>query len=190
MPNNIAVEMTIYTKLQKARLELSKTKLSKSGYNKHLGFNYFELADFVPTAIELFAKYDLCPLFSIGYDSNGIMVATLTIVSGTEQVRFTCPVELPANMSGTQAYGAVVTYYRRYLYQMRLDLVENDIIDPSLEKNEGTAEVKKATAKQVEMIAKLYDEENLNRILEFYKVEKLEDLTMKDASIVIKRKNG
>lgn len=188
--NNISVEMNIYQKLQKVRCELNDSPLKKSGFNKHLNFNYFELGDFVPTATKLFDKYELCPIFYIDYDSNGIEIATMRVVSGPEYIMFTCPVERPTNMQGTQSMGAVVTYYRRYLYMACLDLVENDQVDASLDNDNRNAKVedKKATPKQVEMIRQLYDEENIAKMLEYYNINSLEELPIKTASEVIARK--
>lgn len=190
MSNNITVQMSIYQKLQKVREKLSETSLKKSGVNKHLNFNYFELGDFVPTATKLFAEYDLCPIFSISFDPNGVEMATLKVVSGPEVIEFKCPVERPTNMQGTQAMGAVITYYRRYLYMACLDLVENDQVDASIDdtSRNAPAEEKKATPKQVEMIRGLYDAENVGKIIEYYGVNNLEELSLKQASEVIKRK--
>ena len=187
---NIEVQKTIFDLLQEIRLEMSKAPLKKSGFNKGLGFNYFELADFVPTATKLFAEKGICPLFSITYDSNGIEVAVLKLMKGAEQIVFTCPVERPTNLSGTQSIGALVTYYRRYMYQICLDLVENEIIDASLDNNTRNAKVeeKKATAKQVELIRSLYDEENIRLMLEYYKAPSLEELKMTQASEAIAKK--
>lgn len=50
--------------------------------------------------------------------------------------------------------------------------------------------VKKASQKQVELIAQLYDEENLSKLMSYYKVDKLEDLTLSQASQAIKNKKG
>ena len=49
--------MSVYKKLQDVRVELQKTPLKKSGKNKHIGFEYFELGDFLPTVQELFLKH-------------------------------------------------------------------------------------------------------------------------------------
>lgn len=184
----IKVEKTIYELLQEVRLELSKTKLNKSGFNKHLNFNYFELGDFVPTATQLFADKGLCPIFNIVYDPNGIEIAVLKIVKGAEQIQFSTPTDAPSNMSGIQALGAKITYLRRYLYLIALDIVENDVVDASIEENKPTVENKKATEKQVEMIKKLYDEENIAKMLEYFNIKSLSDLSLKDASTVIAKK--
>ena len=186
----IKVEKSIYELLQEVRLELSKTKLEKTGYNKHLNFKYFELGDFVPTATQLFNDKGLCPIFNIVYDSNGIEMAVLKIVKGAESITFSTPTDTPSNMSGIQALGAKITYLRRYLYLIALDIVENDVVDASIEENKPSVEDKKATVKQVEMIRSLYDEENISKILEYYNIESLEDLSLKDASMVIAKKKG
>ena len=186
----IKVEKNIYELLQEVRLELSKSKLTKTGTNKHLNFSYFELGDFVPTATELFAKKGLCPIFNIIYDPNGIEMAVLKIVKGAEQIQFSTPTDSPTNMSGIQALGAKITYLRRYLYLIALDIVENDVVDASIEKNETFVENKKATPKQVEMIKSLYDVENIAKMLEYYNIESLDELSIKDASAVIAKKKG
>lgn len=186
---DIKVEKTIYELLQEVRYEISKTPLKKSGVNKHLNFSYFELADFVPTATRLFTERGMCPIFSITYDSNGIEIAVLKILKGPENIVFTVPTDSPTNMQGIQALGAKITYLRRYLYLCALDLVENDIVDASIEENKGPVEQKKATPKQVEMIRQLYDEENIAKMIEWYNVNSLEELSLKDASAVIQKKS-
>ena len=188
----IKVEKTIYELLQEVRLDLSKTKLNKSGFNKHLNFNYFELGDFVPTATQLFKEKGLCPIFNIVYDANGIEMAVLKIVKGAEMIQFTTPTDTPSNMTGIQALGAKITYLRRYLYLIALDIVENDVVDASLDENSNKTKVedKKATEKQIEMIRGLYDEENIAKILEYYNIESLSDLSLKQASQVIAKKKG
>ena len=185
---NIKVEKTIYELLQEIRYEISKTPLKKSGYNAHLKFNYFELADFVPTATKLFAEKGICPVFSIAYDGNGIETAVLSLTKGPEKITFTCPAERPSNMSGTQAVGGMITYYRRYMYMICLDLTENDILDATIEENKPSVEDKKATPKQVEMIRGLYDEENIAKMLDYYNINSLDEMPIKTASEVIARK--
>lgn len=189
----IKVEKTIYELLQEVRYELSKTQLKKSGYNAHLKFNYFELGDFLPKATELMYQRGLCPIFNIGFDANGVEMATLTLVKGVEQVPLSIPTADPPNQTGVQAVGAKNTYMRRYLYMNLLDLTENDIVDATAgSEEEPKKEVaeKKATEKQVEMIKGLYSEEMIEEIKTYFKVEKLEDLTLKQASATIAKKRG
>ena len=55
--------MSVFTKLNEARIRLQNTELTKSGHNKFAGYKYFELADFLPAVQEIFANLG-APFFS------------------------------------------------------------------------------------------------------------------------------
>ena len=168
--------------------------LKKTGYNAHLKYYYYELDDFQPQATELFAKAGLCPIYNIGFDDKlGVEKASILITDGMNQIVFSIPTADVPNMNGVFNLGSKDTYCLRFLMVRHvLMLSEQDPAELSNteESKTGKLEEKKATAKQVEMIRNLYDEENISKILEYYKVEKLEDLSIKDASVAIKRKKG
>lgn len=96
-----------------------------------MGFKYFELCDIVPTALELFAKYDVTLDFNMTdthvegtlYDNSNSDTAPITFVFPKKEF---VPLK---GMNVIQALGSEITYYRRYLYNIALDIVENDIID-------------------------------------------------------------
>lgn len=190
MPNQITVEKNIFELIQGVRYAMSKLPLKKTGYNKHLNYYYFELGDFLPQATKLMAEAGLCTIFNIEYDPNGVEIATLSVVKGPERVVFTTPTAEVPNMQGIFGLGAKHTYCKRYLYVNLLDLTESDIADANNEniKAEPKVENKTATAKQVEMIKNLYDAENIGKMLEYYNIQSLEELSLKQASEVIKRK--
>lgn len=185
----IKVEKTIYQKLQQdVRVPISKMTLKKTGYNKHLNYYYYQLDDFLPQATELISKTGLCAIFNIGYDNNGIEMASLLLTDGLSEIRFGTPTADVPNMSGIFNLGSKHTYCKRYLYMNLLELTEPDAAEIS---NDGTkVEEKKATKKQIEMIQQLYDAENIAKMLEYYNITTLEEMTMKTASDVIARKNG
>ena len=184
----IKVEKNIFEIVQAIRLAMSKLPLKKTGYNKHLNYYYFELGDFLPQATELFEKYGICPVFNIGFDSNGVEMATLTVTKGAERIVFSTPTAEVPNMNGIFGLGAKITCCKRYLYVNLLDLTENDIADASNENGNAKVEEKKATPKQVEMLKGLYDEENIAKMIEYYGVQSLEELSLKQASEAIQRK--
>lgn len=130
------MEKDIYTELQEVRFELSKANLKKTGKNKYAGFEYFELGDFLPKATELFMKHGLTPVFRIEIDEMATEYAYLTIIKGNEQVMFKAPTANPRSSEKSpnpiQELGSKITYMRRYLYLMALDIIENDQVDATI----------------------------------------------------------
>jgi hypothetical protein len=120
--------MSVYKKLQEARILLQNTKLNKSGKNKFAGFSYFELADFIPQVTEIFNKIGLCGVVSFTVDT-----AYLTVheTEGDGFITFTSPLVMAENAKGQaiQSLGSTHTYFRRYLWLMCMEITENDVID-------------------------------------------------------------
>ena len=124
--------LNVYQKLLKARAAFLGSDTKKSGKNMTLAFKYFELDDIVPVATKAFEEIGLISLVNFTSDT-----ATLTVLNTDnteESIVFTAPmVELEGNkaVNPVQALGATITYYRRYLYMMALDICEPDSIDPT-----------------------------------------------------------
>ena len=124
--------LNVYQKLLKARAVFLGSDTKKSGKNMTLAFKYFELDDIVPVATKAFEEIGLISLVNFTADT-----ATLTVLNTDnteESIIFTAPmVELEGNkaVNPVQALGATITYYRRYLYMMALDICEPDSIDPT-----------------------------------------------------------
>jgi len=184
-------ELNIFEAIQKVRLAMSKEPLQKNGYNAHLKYHYFEIGDFMPKAIEYLDRYGLCPIFNIGFDASGVEIATLTVVKGADRVMFQIPTAEVPNLQGIFALGGKDTYCKRYLYVNHLlDLTENDVAEEINGDKEVkvTVEEKKATPKQVELIRSLYDDENIAKMIEYYNVSSIEEMSLKQASEAIARK--
>ena len=120
--------MSVYKKLQKARVMLHETQLNKSGKNKFANFNYFELGDFIPQVTSIFEKVGLCGIVSFTTDT-----AYLTVhdTDGDGFVTFTSPL-VYASVEKTQPIqnlGSTHTYLRRYLWLMCMEITENDVVD-------------------------------------------------------------
>jgi hypothetical protein len=122
--------MSIYKKLQEARILLQNTKLNKSGKNKFAGYEYFELGDFLPQIQVICQNIGLCGVVS--FDQT---MAYLTIydVDGTDKgfLTFTSPMSSAAlkGCHDVQNLGAVQTYLRRYLWTNAFEIVEHDALD-------------------------------------------------------------
>jgi len=122
--------MSVFTKLNQARIKLQNTELTKSGHNKFAGYRYFELGDFLPAIQDIFRNLNLC-----GVVSYTAEYATLTIVDidDKSQIVITSPMGSAAlkGCHEVQNIGAVETYQRRYLWVTAMEIVEHDALDSS-----------------------------------------------------------
>lgn len=129
--------MNVYQKLQLARYKFLQSGVKKSGKNIHLEFMYFELQDIVPTAVTIFSEIGLLMVPTFGKD---FAVAKVFNVDDTDEdpVVFEAPftqIDPIVSNSGKvvtnemQALGSSITYMRRYLWQLVLDIIEADSID-------------------------------------------------------------
>lgn len=124
------VETNIYKRLLTVREKFQEGGFKKTGKNPQLRSFYFTLDDIVPKATELFVENDLLPLVSITEEHG-----TMTLVD-TKNPENKIVFEIPtrrwdgnAAVTPVQALGATVTYMRRYLYLIALDIVEIDEIE-------------------------------------------------------------
>ena len=129
--------MSVYKKLNNARLELQNTKLSKSGHNKFAGYKYFELGDFLPTINNIFSNAGLCGVVSFTSD---LATLTITDVDDNSQIVITSPMGSAAlkGCHEVQNVGAVETYQRRYLWVTAMEIVEHDALDAVTGTDTGT----------------------------------------------------
>lgn len=132
--------MNVWAKLLKVRSEFYAEGAKKTGKNLHAEFKYFELEDIVPVAAPIFAKYGL--LLVPTFVEGNAVANVVNIDDPEEKISFTIPLQFIAEpakfrMNEVQGVGAVVTYYRRYLYMVVLDLVESDGIDNQKPKTDG-----------------------------------------------------
>ena len=129
-------KLTLRQKLARIRAEFAKNSIKKSGVNNFGGFRYFELCDIVPIAVELFLKYDVTLDFEM--TENHIMGTLYDNCESEYSITFAFPrkpVESLPKMNPMQVVGSEITYYRRYLYCIVLDIAENDSIDCNAPEN-------------------------------------------------------
>lgn len=134
--------LNVYQKLFAARAKFLEADVQKTGKNMHLSFKYFELDDIVPTATRIFSEVGLIPIVNFTAD-----VATMTIVNTDNPWEETIKFEAPFNQiapivsnagkqatNEMQALGSSITYMRRYLYMIALDICESDSFDANVGK--------------------------------------------------------
>lgn len=145
--------MNILQKLAQARLMFLNEHVKKSGKNIKLEFTYFELKDIVPSATRIFADLGIAAIVNF---EEGCARMELYNADNAEEgpVGFVIPYkEAPQIISNAgkevtnplQALGATITYLRRYLYMLALDIVEDDETDAGLGSEKPAAQ-KPATA--------------------------------------------
>lgn len=148
--------MNAMQKLQIARVEFLNAGVKKTGKNISLEFKYFELEDIVPVAEAIFGKVGLLMVPTFGKEYASAKVYNCDDRS-EEPIVFEAPFTQIAPIisnSGKavtnemQALGSSITYMRRYLWQLVLDIIEADDIDASLGKDtDGAPPAPKATKK-------------------------------------------
>lgn len=138
--------VNVYQKLLAARAKFLEANVEKTGKNMHLSFKYFELEDIVPTAIRIFNEVGLIPVVNFTSDT-----ATMNIINTDnpeESVPFVAPFNQIAPIVSNagkqatnemQALGSSITYMRRYLYMIALDICESDSIDANLGKGDNAS---------------------------------------------------
>lgn len=203
-------ELNLNESIANIKVELQESKLKMTGKNKFVGFNYFELSDFLPTLNKLLLKYKVNDNFTITTDTTfGTDCAILTLIKGEEKQEYKMPFrifETPLNttinkiteevektkcMQDIQYLGALNTYYKRYLYMNAFGITDGDVIDgidnTHVEATKKTS-ASLATEKQIVNLKKLYSEEEINKALGMVKKSKIEELTVQEASSLIAKR--
>lgn len=124
---NMATTANIYKRLATVREKFLANGVKKTGKNAQLKSLYFQLDDIVPIATPLFHEQNLIPL--VNFTKDECTLTVLDMLDENNKIVFTAPVrEWLGNAAVTpvQAMGATITYMRRYLYQIALDIVEVD----------------------------------------------------------------
>lgn len=132
--------MNVWSKLLAVRNEFYAAGAKKTGRNLHAEFMYFELSDIVPVAAPIFAKYNL--LLMPTFENGNAEAVVINTEKPDERINFSIPLQFIAEpgkfrMNEVQGVGAAVTYYRRYLYMIVLDLVEADSFDGEINTTEA-----------------------------------------------------
>ena len=140
--------MTVFQKLNEARLRFQNAGVKKSGKNSYAGYTYYELADILPFINQIANELKFTCIVNFTPE-----LATLDFVDLEEngKITFTSPMS-SASLKGcheVQNLGAVETYIKRYLYQNCFEIVEADGLDMTMNPNSEDVEelIKKVNAR-------------------------------------------
>ena len=142
--------MTIFEKLNEARLRFQNAGIQKSGKNAYAGYTYYELSDILPAVNKLANELKFCCVVNF---ENEIARLDFCDLEKDERITFTSPMST-ASLKGcheVQNLGAVETYIKRYLYQNCFEIVESDVLDETMNPSEkpnssGSSEVENLIA--------------------------------------------
>lgn len=148
--------LNVYQKLVVARRMVNEAQLNKTGKNMHMEFKYFKLDDIVPIATDVFYTLGLVLHFDeIGtagtatqtVDDDGVVTVqtepmwSATVINAdnpSETIswrgKYTDAPAIKNSKGGyattpIQAAGSSITYWRRYVWLIVLDIVEPDTTD-------------------------------------------------------------
>lgn len=130
--------LNIFQKLAAIRAEVREAGIKKTGKNMKQSYLFFELDDIIPTAEPILNKYHTLFLTTIDRRESGDYAygRLLDTDSPDMSIFFEFPMSHiisinPPNtvMNELQATGAEITYIRRYLYQLMLDISVHDDLD-------------------------------------------------------------
>ena len=118
----------VYKKLTKARYELSKRDIKKTGRGQ---YNYLELSDFLPICHEIFDQLGLCAHLDFGDTCAQLIVCD---VADKSYIMFSSPVVSAQLARGEpiKCLGATQTYIRRYLWLQAMEISIPDEVDASM----------------------------------------------------------
>lgn len=167
--------MPVYTNLNMARMAFHQLRLKKTGKNSYAGYSYFELADFLPSALQIFADNKLCATISFTEDR-----AVMRVVDTEDGSH--CFFESPladAQTKGSlpiQALGSSHTYMRRYLWVLALELVESDGIEAMAGKGAPNGDT--ITLEQANELMGLIEASgrSVDSVYDYYKIQDIHDL--------------
>lgn len=187
--------MGIAEKLLNIQQELKAPKNQRNNFG---GYNYRSCEDILE-AVKPLLKANNCTLtisdelVNIGTRYYVKATATLTDVDKKEDyfsnIAYAREPEDKKGSDASQITGACSSYARKYALNglFCIDDVKEADATNTHDKEEPKAEVKKASAKQIELINKLVGDKEA--MLKYYKITKIEDLTLEQASQIIASKS-
>lgn len=192
-------ELSFFEKVGAVQAEL---KAPKGQFNKFGGYAYRSCEDILEAVKPLLKKYGLVLVVGDELVEMGGRIyvkATAKLIGDGRELTntaFAREEETKKGMDGSQITGASSSYARKYALNGLFlidDTKDSDATNThgkeEEEKKEVKKEVPKASEKQVSLIMTLVPEENRPKMLEYYKVKKIEDLTIEQASEIITKKS-
>jgi hypothetical protein len=170
----------------------SELKAPKNQTNKFGGYNYRSCEDILEAVKPLLLEQKVTLTIEDGIELIGehLFMKSTAILQDVESESVLTNVAYAEmsehkGMSSEQSTGTASSYCRKYCLN-GLFLID-DTKDPDTEEFVKQTE-EKASDKQIDLIKSLVDD--IDSMLNYYKISNIKDLTKKQASEIIKRKQG
>lgn len=184
----------INIKLMNIQQEL---KAPKGQYNSFGKYAYRSCEDILEAVKPLLKKEKVVLTISdeLQYIGNRYYIkATATLIDTESEATISNSAyareeETKKGMDGSQITGASSSYARKYALNGLFGIDDNKDSDTTniQSKEDEPKEEKKASPKQIELIQKYYQGENLTKLLEVNNLEKLEDMSINKASEILSK---
>ena len=182
----------INIKLMNIQQEL---KAPKGQYNDFGKYAYRSCEDILEAVKPLLKKEKVVLTISdeLQYIGNRYYIkATATLIdtesdSTISNSAYAREEETKKGMDGSQITGASSSYARKYALNGLFGIDDNKDSDTTNIQSKEEKEDKKASPKQIELIQKYYQGENLTKLLEVNNIEKLEDMSINKASEILSK---
>lgn len=168
--------------LEKSAQVKYSVKNNKTGEWTQKSFDYVPLDNILNKIKE---NQNFALLQPIGIDENGVCGVKCILVHKSGHVFETSTYPFAVKEGAKlQDEGAEITYRKRYSLGAFLGMATEEDTDGN-DDEASNSEERKASPKQVEILAKNYTGENLEKLLKMNGIEKLEDMAMTKASELI-----
>ena len=182
----------INIKLMNIQQEL---KAPKGQYNDFGKYAYRSCEDILEAVKPLLKKEKVALTISdeLQYIGNRYYIkATATLIDTESEATISNSAyareeETKKGMDGSQITGASSSYARKYALNGLFGIDDNKDNDTTNIQSKEEKEDKKASPKQIELIQKYYQGENLTKLLEANNLEKLEDMSINKASEILSK---
>lgn len=182
----------INIKLMNIQQEL---KAPKGQYNSFGKYAYRSCEDILEAVKPLLKKEKVVLTISdeLQYIGNRYYIkATATLIDTESEANISNSAyareeETKKGMDGSQITGASSSYARKYALNGLFGIDDNKDSDTTNIQSKEEKEDKKASPKQIELIQKYYQGENLTKLLEVNNLEKLEDMSINKASEILSK---
>lgn len=182
----------INIKLMNIQQEL---KAPKGQYNSFGKYAYRSCEDILEAVKPLLKKEKVVLTISdeLQYIGNRYYIKATAMLIDTESEAiisnsaYAREEETKKGMDGSQITGASSSYARKYALNGLFGIDDNKDSDTTNIQSKEEKEDKKASPKQIELIQKHYQGENLTKLLEVNNLEKLEDMSINKASEILSK---